>query len=1360
MNYSTNIQQKFQFTGKLCIHFLQLILKLCDSIPTKFDLASLLDHAMEHPTADSPVSTMDAKGAAEAKPAAEATRASEVLHANETNPCVKPTTSAEPTAGESLATEAKMSAIEVKPVTEPLPNAQANTAPSTAKTSVVPFNHISPTSTISSTPPQKRNDPRIIEGEGNAQYKASCMRRRRVYFYFANFSVDRRNRLRSAVNWKHCIFIENLNEYVTTEILELILRLRIKTVFASRISPVRGIQPRFAKVAYSSKEENPVGTLQGSTVAGCSIIVTEDPGAKLYEKALRQLLEGTYVDPVKREAERKAAAAKALAEKAAAEKAATEKAAAEKAAVEKAAAEKAMEEKAAAEKVMEEKAAAEKAEAEKAKAMTEKAKAVAENAKTNAEGMNFENANARFKLSSTDSLRGHSFSSPSHRSKDMMRDSQETEATMPSLATRDFAGRPEYDYRSQDKRDVRYRREQSDKDYRTRQHSDYDRRKHVRRVDDYSRRERRDDRHQSRDFRDRGRHERDRYDDRRRSRYRDDDYYDRGRGHRGPQGRRDRWSEERRSGYRYDDDQYNKNHRDKREEYVNRQSDRDQRNERRIDYDYQYKNKSDDAQANRLDIHRNKSRGVDCDQIKRDGKHLPLTLSVDQDNSAHTLAIRPRSSIEVEDYRSKQACKDLRLNLNETKSIQADDQQIPGHLSEAKTPPKTVAGIRFAMLPAHIEERDVSAYVSRFGQSVDTFRHDPFWIVTFSSFPSRDRVLLQLANDYGGIGSGRRVKPCGLREDEVQRMKKESRSRSRQLSAHATPRQENRASPINMEPETDCANIYLDKYLNHDADDIYRGMQRNDPSSQKQKDRPSRDHQAAHSGSKPACKDIHIAKEESECKARPRRKRSRFSDSSATANGKRVKVEAQSALLDVALGQLACDTRLDTGSLNTKKEKGQYADAAGHARDSDGLEGDSMKVPDSTCSRGIESMDISKPEIIENTVQLEQSDIVMQDKTKLNSLLDVNGKLKQTGDMSEKDRVQAMIDRDAALALALARADIDMYAPATTRSKSRRGKPSLEPEKKEESTTLVPKTKLSKTRKKPVKKGKSSTGSSTAKKSLSESNGRVSSKRDGSSISKKKVKRSRSTKKKEVDVVKVTALEANMAQATVHAKDLVQKIEVNIDDGLCARSRPYIPKNKQAASVVRLPDEQMQLQQESNSARTRRQQMRRLRKGLSSFPAGDGAMIMNTLETRKKQTFVMNSKIHGFGLFAGERIEQDQFIIEYVGEAIRNAMADLREKKYIAQGIGSSYLFKLDEDWILDSTMKGSKARYVNHSCDPNTYAKVISVAGERRMCFYSVRPIQRGEELTFNYKFQEDDEDEKKINCLCRSSNCRKFMN
>ena len=65
-----------------------------------------------------------------------------------------------------------------------------------------------------------------------------------------------------------------------------------------------------------------------------------------------------------------------------------------------------------------------------------------------------------------------------------------------------------------------------------------------------------------------------------------------------------------------------------------------------------------------------------------------------------------------------------------------------------------------------------------------------------------------------------------------------------------------------------------------------------------------------------------------------------------------------------------------------------------------------------------------------------------------------------------------------------------------------------------------------------------------------------------------------------------------------------------------------------------------------------------------------------------------------------EEIPADEMVIEYVGELVRQLTADERERRYEAMGIGSSYLFRVDLEYIIDATKRGNMARFINHCCD------------------------------------------------------------
>ena len=83
----------------------------------------------------------------------------------------------------------------------------------------------------------------------------------------------------------------------------------------------------------------------------------------------------------------------------------------------------------------------------------------------------------------------------------------------------------------------------------------------------------------------------------------------------------------------------------------------------------------------------------------------------------------------------------------------------------------------------------------------------------------------------------------------------------------------------------------------------------------------------------------------------------------------------------------------------------------------------------------------------------------------------------------------------------------------------------------------------------------------------------------------------------------------------------------------------------------------------------------------------------------KEAVAVYASGIHGRGLFCKREISAGEMVIEYCGEQIRSILTDYREKYYDDKGIGC-YMFKVDDDVVLDATVKGNAARFINHSCE------------------------------------------------------------
>ncbi|XP_069047073.1 histone-lysine N-methyltransferase 2C isoform X5 [Lepisosteus oculatus] len=142
----------------------------------------------------------------------------------------------------------------------------------------------------------------------------------------------------------------------------------------------------------------------------------------------------------------------------------------------------------------------------------------------------------------------------------------------------------------------------------------------------------------------------------------------------------------------------------------------------------------------------------------------------------------------------------------------------------------------------------------------------------------------------------------------------------------------------------------------------------------------------------------------------------------------------------------------------------------------------------------------------------------------------------------------------------------------------------------------------------------------------------------------------------------------------------------------------------------------------------------------------------------KSNVYLARSRIQGLGLYAARDIEKYTMVIEYIGTIIRNEVANRKEKLYESQNRGV-YMFRIDSEHVIDATLTGGPARYINHSCAPNCIAEVVTFERGHKIIISSNRRIQKGEELCYDYKFDFED-DQHKIPCHCGAVNCRKWMN
>lgn len=80
----------------------------------------------------------------------------------------------------------------------------------------------------------------------------------------------------------------------------------------------------------------------------------------------------------------------------------------------------------------------------------------------------------------------------------------------------------------------------------------------------------------------------------------------------------------------------------------------------------------------------------------------------------------------------------------------------------------------------------------------------------------------------------------------------------------------------------------------------------------------------------------------------------------------------------------------------------------------------------------------------------------------------------------------------------------------------------------------------------------------------------------------------------------------------------------------------------------------------------------------------------------------LQSGIHGWGLFARKAMKADSMVIEYRGDVLRRTAADAREKRYQAAG-KDCYLFTVQDDFVIDATMRGGIGRFTVRSSSSNS---------------------------------------------------------
>ncbi len=126
---------------------------------------------------------------------------------------------------------------------------------------------------------------------------------------------------------------------------------------------------------------------------------------------------------------------------------------------------------------------------------------------------------------------------------------------------------------------------------------------------------------------------------------------------------------------------------------------------------------------------------------------------------------------------------------------------------------------------------------------------------------------------------------------------------------------------------------------------------------------------------------------------------------------------------------------------------------------------------------------------------------------------------------------------------------------------------------------------------------------------------------------------------------------------------------------------------------------------------------------------------------------IRSSAIEGKGCFSRVLLRRGRKISEYTGEKISNAEANRRA------GRRRLRICAIDDHWSLDGSKGGNGTHYINHSCEPNSYMKILY----GHILFFALRDIPQGEEITIDY---ESTLHSNKKRCTCGTPVCRRTIN
>ncbi len=126
-----------------------------------------------------------------------------------------------------------------------------------------------------------------------------------------------------------------------------------------------------------------------------------------------------------------------------------------------------------------------------------------------------------------------------------------------------------------------------------------------------------------------------------------------------------------------------------------------------------------------------------------------------------------------------------------------------------------------------------------------------------------------------------------------------------------------------------------------------------------------------------------------------------------------------------------------------------------------------------------------------------------------------------------------------------------------------------------------------------------------------------------------------------------------------------------------------------------------------------------------------------TFKTEILKAFIPNVSIRwihpsvGYGLFAEETIEKDQYVGEYTGIIRRN------NRRYFEPLNGYCYEYPIQDEigrsYVIDATA-GCLTRFINHSTSPNLKPYHVYKDGFYHLIFLALKGIEVGAQLLYDY--------------------------